>query len=305
LLWVCVLIVLSMYIFSVVLVSTIGDDANLFEHWKDADVYVSSVSNAMLTVLQVSTLDAWASEIGRPILQAVPGAIAVVFCIIIVVTFGVFNVMLAVMVEHIRNTMETNKKKTAKRLEDCESNLLEGMAKDFLENDVDNSGELDYTEFSKLIRTEDFNYKLRLIGVQSAEADELFKLMDSDDSGSLSPEEFIIGLRKIRGPAMSQDLLHVICFAQKECGRARMFVERIQRLSERADILQKRLNTMGTGITAEFAHQKQGADQYEKVKQRAAVREETLRVMEVQQTTDFPSVAERGFDNAFDSEHWL
>merc|ERR1712190_638705 len=116
------------------------------------------------------------------------------------------------------------------------------MEDDFKAADLDDGGELDYDEFTRLIKTQQFAFKLRLLGIQGDEADNLFELMDADNSGKVSPEEFITGLQKLKGPAKGQDLVTLICFAQKQCLRAIRFVDRLRELNDQADKIQERLD---------------------------------------------------------------
>merc|ERR1712151_977304 len=99
-----------------------------------------------------------------------------------------------------------------------------------------------------MIATESMMYKLRLLGVMSEEAESLFDIMDADKSGSVTPEEFVTGLQKLKGFAKGQDLVQLICFAQKQCIRAGKFLEQLVELNEKADIVQTRLNSIGKSM---------------------------------------------------------
>merc|ERR1719291_878703 len=97
--------------------------------------------------------------------------------------------------------MKETQLKTANRLEDVEKNIIAAMAQEFIASDEDGNGELEYEEFLELCNKETFGYKMRLIGIQLAEAEQIFQLMDADGSGTVTPEEFVSGLRKMKGEA--------------------------------------------------------------------------------------------------------
>merc|ERR1719436_569140 len=143
----------------------------------------------------------------------------------------------------------------------------------------------------RLIRTESMSYKLRLLGILADEAESLFDIMDADGSGSVSPEEFITGLQKLKGVAKGQDLVQLICFAQKQCLRAVRFVERLRELNDQADIIQERLNSVGKGMTNEITDRKQASYRNEIVWQNAASREKVISKLDLNRQLEFPSLA--------------
>merc|ERR1712039_853898 len=126
------------------------------------------------------------------------------------------------------------------------------MAKAFKSAEIDDNGEVTLDEFRKMMATESMVYKLRLLGIMPEEAESLFDIMDADKSGSVSPEEFVTGLQKLKDVAKGQDLVQLICFAQKQCLRASMFVERLRELNEKADAIQERLDDVGRGMSKEL-----------------------------------------------------
>merc|ERR1719392_94270 len=189
-------------------------------------------------IFQIITLDSWATDIVRPMSEVSPWMTWVMLFVITVCTFGVLNVIIAVMVERTLTIAKENRDIIGGVLEKTEKELLKSMAEDFFALDEDGSGELDFEEFQKLIRTPTFSFKLRLLGIFEDEAESLFELMDQDDSGTVSPEEFIAGLQKLKGPAKGQDLVQLIGFAQRQCARASRFCERISKLNIKADEIQ-------------------------------------------------------------------
>ena len=68
-----------------------------------------------------------------------------------------------------------------------------------------------------------------------------FELMDVDESGTVSPGEFVAGLKKMKGPALGADVVRLIGLAQKQYWRALGFNRRLTVLNEKADRVQERL----------------------------------------------------------------
>jgi hypothetical protein len=200
------------------------------------------------------------------------------------------NIIVAVMIERIQTIDQANKEQTGKVLENTEHDLLRSMGDDFRAQDEDENAELDYDEFRRLIRTPTFNNKLRLLGIQFDEAESLFEIMDADKSGTVSPEEFIKGILKMRGVAKGQDLVQVICFAQKQCLRAKKNVDRLRLLNTKADVLQNRLDHIGSRITLERKDRNQATIRNEVVWSRAALRTNVIKKMDLDRQIAFPSI---------------
>merc|ERR1719316_1688686 len=233
--WVALLLFMIIYCVAVMLTTLVGHDDFVREQWRHSEQYVGTVFKSMWTIIQIITFDNWATDIIRPMSDVSPITTWIALATITVCSFGVLNVIIAVMVERTLTIAKENAKAIGGVLEKTEKELLKSMAEDFLELDEDGSGELDFDEFQKLIWTPAFSFKLRLLGIYEDEAESLFDLMDADSSGTVSPEEFIAGLQKLKGQAKGQDLVQLITFAQKQCARAARFSERIAKLNIKAD----------------------------------------------------------------------
>mmetsp|Transcript_56858 Transcript_56858/g.144188 ORF Transcript_56858/g.144188 Transcript_56858/m.144188 type:complete len:504 (+) Transcript_56858:2-1513(+) len=264
-----------------------ADAALLRENWPEYDIYFGTVSRGMLTIWQVVTLDRWIT-IARPLVEYNPLAGVVLFSAIFVVTFGVLNVMLSVMVESVRAIMERSKQRTTLKLMETEKTLMIQLEREFRSRDYEEAGHLDYSEFNKLLATQSFAFKLRLFGVKFSEAEQLFQLMDVDHDGHVSWEEFRKGLHKMKGSAQGRDLSSIINFAQKNCRKARKYVERIERLSEHADIMQARLNAVGRGIVKQMDATKETERHTEDIMTQAKQRHRTIRRLKFDLQTKFP-----------------
>jgi len=221
-------------------------------------------------------------------MESAPLGLAILYLATIVVTFGILNIVLAVMIEHIREVMEANKHKTAQKLQAAKERVMFSMLDDFQRCRLDEGGALAYSEFKKLAKTQEFSYKLRLCGIHFTEARELFRLIDMDGSGSVTPDEFIAAMHKMSGEASGQDLVHVLCFAEKQAQRAKQYVETVRRLSARADELQQRLNGIGTGLTKEALSRQTANKRNEARKEALVVRVQALKRMDSEQQTYFP-----------------
>jgi len=291
--WVVLMLFIILYCAAVALTTLVGqaDKVEIVQQqWKDADIYLGSVFRSMWTMMQVVTLDSWATDIGRPLSEVSLPALVLVFLTIIVCNFGLLNIIIAVMIERVQTIAQVSKEQTGKVLENTEHDLLKSMGEDFKAYDQDENAELDFDEFRALIRTPSFLYKLRLLGIQCDEAESLFEIMDADKSGTVSPEEFIKGVLKLRGVAKGQDLVQVICFSQKQCLRAKRNVDRLHVLNQKADVIQARLDMIGKRITAERGDRQQAKVRNDVVWQKAGLRTNVIKKMDLDRQIAFPSI---------------
>jgi len=288
--WVALLLFMIIYCVSVLITTTVGHDEFVKEHWAYSQQYVGTVYRSMWTVTQVITLDNWATDIVRPMSSVSPAMTWVFLAVITICTFGVLNVIIAVMVERTLTIAKENRDIIGGVLEKTEKELLKSMTEDFFELDDDGSGELDFEEFQKLIRSPTFSFKLRLLGIFEDEAEGLFELMDADSSGTVSPEEFIAGLQKLKGPAKGQDLVQLIGFAQRQCQRAARFCERIAKLNVKADEIQARLHNIGKGMTCELRDRSKATERKDDVWRMAAERQTVIGKLDADRRLKFPAI---------------
>eukprot|EP00435_Cladocopium_sp_Y103_P026760 s1698_g6.t1 len=232
-----------------------GQDRFAFEYWYIGHKYVGSVLRAMLTMLQVATFDRWAENVARPLFHVAPMATPVLFLCIFVVSFGTLNILVAVMVERISVITADRRTHAEQARVRMEAYMLESMVEDLHANDKDGSGDLSQKEFKKIIRIPGLVKKLGLLGISIEEAESLFDIMDVNKSGTVTPEEFIAGLQKIKGQAKGRVWEWAHSWG-KQVVRSAAYVQRIKFLNMQVDGVQERLNSSGDrrqGMGSEFA----------------------------------------------------
>mmetsp|Transcript_141675 Transcript_141675/g.257444 ORF Transcript_141675/g.257444 Transcript_141675/m.257444 type:complete len:214 (+) Transcript_141675:2-643(+) len=95
-----------------------------------------------------------------------------------------------------------------KAQEDTDTYTANHISDLFFRNPADPSAcaEISWEEFSQKLDTDDMQEYFKAINVDPSEARNLFKLLDSDRSGSLTPEELVSGCLRLRGQAKALEL---------------------------------------------------------------------------------------------------
>eukprot|EP00928_Gymnodinium_smaydae_P061188 TRINITY_DN45339_c0_g1_i1.p1 TRINITY_DN45339_c0_g1~~TRINITY_DN45339_c0_g1_i1.p1 ORF type:complete len:476 (+),score=104.66 TRINITY_DN45339_c0_g1_i1:129-1556(+) len=251
-LWVVMLLVLIAYCGAVVLTTMVGQDGSVTEYWVDAPRFFGTVPVSMWSILQFGTFDRWCTDIMRPLLQVNTVSGVLMFFLLVVLGLGITNVMIAVMVESALSNARESVDSSQDIVSGMDNILLSKMAKDFHEVDEDGSGDLDRDEFNNLLKLDKVAYKFRLLGINMDEADELFEVIDCDGSGTITADEYVLGLSKLRGQTRGQDVVALISFAHMQCLTASRCLLRLRRLNTKADLVVQRLNGVGKLMSEEL-----------------------------------------------------
>jgi len=272
---------------AVALTTLVATQPWILQLWQQGSMYIGSISRSMLTILQIGTLDTWTS-VARPLYDLAPFGFFTLLFSVILLNFGTFNILVAVMVERI-TTMATDSKELNQRA--CamaEQMVLQQLLSEFRKQDEDGNGNLSLKEFKKLIRQPNLLGKLSLLGLHANEAEELFNLLDADASGEVTANELIQGIQKLKGPAKGQDMVYLISVVQKENWRATCFVNLLRRMNQRADEIQVRLNSVGTRLGRESSKNRAADVYWEKLQTEAANRDLVIAEMDQKRFTQYP-----------------
>merc|ERR1719491_1999375 len=101
----------------------------------------------------------------------------------------------------------------AKNLKDIE--LRDKMRSMFLQADADESGLISWEEFSKHLQDRTMERCFELLDMDISEARGLFTLLDTDCSGEVDAEEFVMGCLRLQGAAKAIDLATLMYFNKR------------------------------------------------------------------------------------------
>lgn len=290
--WVTMALFLFLFIFAVIVCTMVGQDIDIRREWADADLYVGSLWKSVLTILQVFTIDQISAQLGQPLMTISPPTTAMLVLSVIFLNFGCLNILVAVMVEHIVSIAAETRQSFSKVLAKVEKKVFAAMLAELTEycDDGEGGGELTYKDFSKVIRTPSVVEKMKLLNFCFDEMELLFELMDADGSGSVSPKEFVAGLKKMKGPALGSDVVRLIGLAQKQYWRALGFNRRLNILNEKADIIQERLNFLGKHCAEEMVERCHSEVRQENALKEAARRQLVILEGDENRRTTYPGL---------------
>ena len=136
------------------------------------------------------------------------------FCVfLLVTTFGIMNILVSVIVEQTLAASLQNKQRLRVREEKAQRAELDSIKEIFLISDTDGSNSLDRDEFLAAVKNPEVQWRMKMLELPVAETVKLFGVLDGDGSQTLSYTDFIQGCAKLKGHAMSKDMLAVMAQA--------------------------------------------------------------------------------------------
>jgi len=212
---VVVIISLGLFVAGIICTWAIGRNREVYGAYKalshgwDHEELFGTVGRSMYTLLQVMTLDSWSSKVVRHIITN-QWWMSIFFLIFLIMsTHGVLNVIISVIVENVLTTAQNNRSKEEVKLKKKRKEELNTLREVFSLSDLDGSGDVTLEEFMEAIQDPEVQWRLRELDLPRSDAARLFGVIDGEGSRPLTMEEFIEGLTKLKGPALSRDLLAI------------------------------------------------------------------------------------------------
>eukprot|EP00747_Dinoflagellata_sp_TGD_P065646 gnl/TRDRNA2_/TRDRNA2_154444_c0_seq1.p1 gnl/TRDRNA2_/TRDRNA2_154444_c0~~gnl/TRDRNA2_/TRDRNA2_154444_c0_seq1.p1 ORF type:complete len:698 (-),score=151.83 gnl/TRDRNA2_/TRDRNA2_154444_c0_seq1:91-2184(-) len=235
LLWTYILILSVLYILAVFGVYLIGK-APVYEDEPIAFTYFGDVPKALFTLFQTATLDQW-SMIARGLMKENYMMCLYFIACIGVVTLGLLNLVIAVIVENAFKAKKNDIDIEARRKRDQMEKDIKELKALFVQIDADGSGILDKDEYDDAVKNnQKVKEKFDFLQISQDEADEIWNLLENG-RGELRVEEFANGLRGMKGEAKAKDSFSVV-------QRLAHLNTRVARLSDKLRVQQDQVNLL-------------------------------------------------------------
>jgi hypothetical protein len=142
------------------------------------------------------TLEGW-DKVVSPLVMAEPYFTIFLFGFIIIFTFGMLNMVVAMVVE---KTMEQARMMNESEQSESNAEFISRMRAVFMVGDTDCSGTLTAGEFyTALTDNAEARNIMNSVGIRTDNADVLFAALDADGTAELTLEELLQGCARIRG----------------------------------------------------------------------------------------------------------
>jgi hypothetical protein len=163
--------------------------------------YFGSLDNTILALVQSIMGGVSWRNITTPLKYEIHWVLALLFCVYITFCIlAMMNVVTGVFVDSALNSAKNDK----------DIYMVNSVRSMFRRLDIDLTGELTFEQFRASLGTTEMLEYFRQINVDIMEAQGIFELLDIDNSGHLSAEEFISGCMRICGPAKALDMIVLI-----------------------------------------------------------------------------------------------
>jgi len=167
-------------------------------------------SRAFITMFEITLAPGTWSRIGRVLSFEVSGWYAIFFGIYLaMVSFAVIRVITAIFLKETLDAAKNDREIVLTERMRQKNKYIGHLREVFEKVDRDGGGHLSFEEFSEVISDEEVKSWLSMLELDVHEVTGLFQLLDSGD-GTISFEEFISGIMRMKGSAKSVDLVTLL-----------------------------------------------------------------------------------------------
>mmetsp|Transcript_51986 Transcript_51986/g.123762 ORF Transcript_51986/g.123762 Transcript_51986/m.123762 type:complete len:573 (-) Transcript_51986:42-1760(-) len=211
--WTYIMMSCVLYFFAIMATVLIAKSSTFLPREKDeasriAQDYFEDVLQAMLTLFQVMTLDSWTS-IMRPLMAEEPWIAGFFIVFICIADLVLLNLVTAVIVENAFSAAQDDEDELAAQLDTEKEKELDALRGFFRDLDEDDNGMLTLAELEKAKQKPKVRAILRMFDIKPQDIITLFSILDTDQSGELEAEEFIMGIRRLKGEAKAKDIMRL------------------------------------------------------------------------------------------------
>ena len=206
--WVMLFLGILIYMCAIFTTSQIGSEP-----------YFGSVVGSMVSLWQVVALDSWADSIVRPLIVEAPLLVLFFVPFVFFTTFGIFNVILGIVVENTVRSANSQSEKQSREKEIERQVVLTFLRRVIELSDPDESGKVSRSEFEALWRVPEV--RERLVTVLRIDLDEIVKIFESLGD-PLETTELIAAIAQMTGSSFQKDLNQVLLVLEGLEARVRM-----------------------------------------------------------------------------------
>lgn len=218
LLWTMLLMVMIFYLFGVILAQIATDNCRTLQQAATGDInavplcegalhtHWRTVPVSMLTLfMAVSGGLSW-TEALQPLQQFSPFGVACVITYVVITVFAVLNVVTGVFCNTAIESAHADKDIAIMKQMNKRNAQIEALRHVFGEIDRDRSNKVSIQELKDAMDTQKLSSFMESLGISTEDVWTLFMVIDSDESGEITLDEFVGGCMTLNGPARSLHL---------------------------------------------------------------------------------------------------
>jgi len=248
--WFILLLGIIMYLCAIICTQFLGREDTGYPAWSDdaetlksAEMlawnnykYFGTMGRSMVTLFNIVLL-AEISPVLRPIWEMQPWALLFFVALILLVTFGILNAIIGVIVEKTISAMRQLDKLNQARHKEVQMDIVEELAQAMFELDQDGDNRLSVNEMNSCGARGLFQRLLKGIDVPIGfTTEDLHTMLDADGSGCLTIHEFIGGMfQLIFSNDFQRDCLLQLSNGQLKT-QVRLLSEEIQNMRSEIDM---------------------------------------------------------------------
>lgn len=208
--WTLVLIVFMLYVVGVCFTQLVSSHARSEGLTSpELEKYFGSLDASVVSLFQAMTGGVDWDELSRP-LSDIHFTLAILFSFYIAfAVLAMLNVVTGVFVDSAVHASQR----------DNEKDIVMRIREVYQACDADGNGKLTWEEFEMQLASPGSEDVLAHIGLNVADAKQLFELLDVNDDGEIDWDEFVMGCLRLRGPAKSVDVVTMMYETKRSMGK--------------------------------------------------------------------------------------
>jgi voltage-gated sodium channel len=201
--WSMLFLALVVYVFAIYFTTFVGkasDDPQV-------RVWFSTLPRSLFTLFVVLTLDEWPT-LALDTMDATTSTVGIIFIMFVFVTnLTLLNLVTGVILENVMSISKSEKSDETEEEQAKKIKTMKTIFSIFRAIDTDGSETITIDEFRDALLTNEVKFKLTQVEIPPYEAEDLFMLLDVDQNGTVSCDEFMEGCMRVNGDAKAKHLL--------------------------------------------------------------------------------------------------
>lgn len=169
-------------------------------------IYYGSLGDSIITLFKAISGGIDWGDVAQPLWELHMGYFLCFVLFVIVVTFGILNIVTGVFVEDAKGIANIDKDLVIQQHMDERKAQAETLKTLFGNADTDDSGTLTREELESQLSSDEAAASLSFLDLDVREARAFYDLLDLDGDACVRSEDFVDGLMRLKGPASGVDL---------------------------------------------------------------------------------------------------